>query len=85
MSEYSIEQIQQAFMDAGFQWQEQVYNDGNTDNCSIEFTNSKDPCYFIDNCNGDVGWGRFPRKDAWRKALAWLEELHFYSIVNEDL
>lgn len=68
-----IEKYQKAFVTAGFQWQERIYNDGKLE-CSIQFTRDKCP-HALDtyprpaDC---VGWGRFDRWWAWAQAYEWL-------------
>jgi len=66
--EILIMKIQKTFIALGWQWEEQIFNDGNLNNCDIHFTKNTDPCYFIDNSRGDTGWGRFSRYDAWNMA-----------------
>ena len=69
--------VQQRFIDAGFQFVEHVYNDGNCRNCQIKFTRDTSPhCFTPDrNLLGDFGWGRFSRMEAWRQAAEWLDRL----------
>ena len=67
-----VQVAQQAFIDAGYQWQERIYNDGKPENCSVDFTDNKNPLYFHKNCIGDFGWGRFSREECWERALIWL-------------
>jgi hypothetical protein len=64
----NIEQIQAAFQRAGYQWQENVFNDDGRAECFIKFTLDKNPLYFMDHRFGDFGWGRYNRLDAWRMA-----------------
>lgn len=69
-----IEKIQADFVRAGYQWKEQIYNDGKQGDCSIEFTQDKNPHVFTEyprpkDC---VGWGRFDRWWAWAQAHEWL-------------
>lgn len=66
-----IEKIQADFVAAGYQWQENVYNDGKLE-CSIKFTENKSPHYFSEHPGGDFGWGRFDRWWAWAQAHEWL-------------
>ncbi|KKK62505.1 hypothetical protein LCGC14_3003680, partial [marine sediment metagenome] len=58
--------IQQKFIDAGYQWEEHIFNDGMSDNCSIHFTEDTSPGYFLKRCLGDFGWGRYSRKSCWQ-------------------
>ena len=72
--------VQQKFIDAGYQWEEHVYNDGIYNdglniNCSIQFTKDTDPFYFSHHVVGDFGWGRFSRESCWGQANTWLEKL----------
>lgn len=65
--------IQKEFADFGFQWIEHIFNDGRYNNCRIYFTMSQHPSYFREfSINGEVGWGRFERADAWNQAYDWL-------------
>jgi hypothetical protein len=69
-----IEQIQAAFIKAGFQWKEQIFNDGWDQNCMVEFTRDKSPhalSTYPRPADG-VGWGRFERSHAWEQAYEWL-------------
>lgn len=79
----TILEIQQLFLDAGYQFKEQIFNDklASLRNCSIEFSLCKNPSHFREHsspngtCNfrlSDVGWGRFERNYAWQQALKWL-------------
>lgn len=72
-----IVQAQEAFRKAGYQWQECVFNDGNPRDCSVRLTKSTDPCAFgcgYPEPTDTVGWGRYPRAEAWSMALAWLRK-----------
>lgn len=64
----TILEIQQGILDAGWVWQETMYQDGQAGVCLIVFTKSTDPYYFTKNPLGDKGWGRFSREYAWRAA-----------------
>lgn len=64
----TIEEMQDAIRKAGWQWEEHVYNDGLPNDCSVMFTKSKNPLYFIEHPMGDIGWGRFQRRYAWLQA-----------------
>lgn len=80
-----IESIQQAFRAAGFQWREQIFNDGRRDDCFIEFTKATDPSALTTypkppDC---VGWGRFQRWWAWAQAEEWLKD-HLSRQVGSD-
>ena len=72
--EMNILEIQQRFKDNGFQWKEQIYNDGSVNDCFLDFSLSKNPHYFSNNTFGEIGWGRFPRIVAWNKANEWLDK-----------
>ena len=69
----TIDKIQDAFIKAGFQWKERMFNDGNSP-CMVEFTRDTSP-HALDtfpkpaDC---VGWGRFDRWWAWAQAYEWL-------------
>lgn len=67
--------IQQKFIDAGYQWEEHIFNDGMLGNCIIHFAKSTLPGYFLEHCLGDFGWGRFDRESCWRQANAWLDKI----------
>ncbi|KKN91165.1 hypothetical protein LCGC14_0220310 [marine sediment metagenome] len=59
-----IAAAQKEFLEAGYQWQENIYNDGLDDNCFVNMTKSTDPCAFgvgYPEPEDTVGWGRFPR------------------------
>ena len=76
--------VQQRFIDAGYQFQEHIYNDGGTGNCSIKFAKSKDPHVFSvgNNLVGDFGWGRFSRMRCWRMAAEYLDEIEFQNDIT---
>ncbi len=57
----------------GYQWQEQVYNDG-VPECSVDFAKGTDPCTFMDG-KDDFGWGRYSRAYCWEQALARIREI----------
>ena len=65
--------VQQKFIDAGYQWEEHVYNDDLHDNCSIQFTKDPSPNYFLEHVMGNFRWGRFSRESCWEQANAWIE------------
>jgi hypothetical protein len=65
-----IARIQGEFKRNGWQWNEQVYNDGSPDDCSIAFSMETNPTYLSERVTGDYGWGRFPRLVAWKLAYA---------------
>lgn len=74
----TIPDMQQAILDAGWQFEEHIFNDGGPD-CYVNFSNSKSPHVFgvypIDEASrkerdGVIGWGRFWRQDAWERAYA---------------
>lgn len=72
-----IATAQEAFKEAGYQWQESIYNDGHMGDCSVRMTQSTDPCAFgcgYPEPSDAVGWGRYPRVEAWTKALNWLRK-----------
>jgi hypothetical protein len=70
----TIAQIQQKFIDAGFQYQETIFNDGKWNNAYIRVAipANNSPHYFENIC-GDYGWGRFDRLQAWQMAEEWLD------------
>ena len=68
LEEVEIMQMQKVIAALGWQWKEQIYNDGDADNCHIRFTNSGDPTYLTRNGLGDVAWGRFSRHYCWSRA-----------------
>jgi hypothetical protein len=62
----TVIEIQDAFLKAGWQWREQVWQDGDA---AIGLTQSKDPCVLLyDRPKDYLGWGRFPRKSCWTQA-----------------
>lgn len=67
--------VQQRFIDAGYQWQEHISNDGAFQNCSIYFTLCRSSFYFTDHHHGDFGFGRFERMDCWKRAAEWLDKV----------
>lgn len=81
---FDILEVQQRFMDAGYQWVERIYNDGRSSNCSIKFMKDTD-CHGFTEGNhllGDFGWGRFTRNHCWAQAEAWLDE-HYPKLKPE--
>lgn len=70
--EKRIAEIQARFTEAGYQWQEHIFNDSNPHNCSIKFTKETSPHYFTEHPLGDFGFGRFHRYYAWLLAEEWL-------------
>lgn len=70
----NILEIQQKFKDNGFQWKEQIFNDGSVNDCFLDFSLSKNSHYFSNNVFGEISWGRFPRIVAWNKANDWLDK-----------
>lgn len=70
----NILEIQEKFIQAGFQWKENIYNDS-LPNCSLIVTRDVSP-HALDkyprpaDC---VGWGRFERLHAWQQAYEWLQ------------
>lgn len=71
----NIAKIQAAFQVDGWQWNEQIFNDGKPE-CMIEFTRDISPHALSTfprplDC---VGWGRFDRDYAWFQAGEWLEK-----------
>jgi len=70
-----ILEAQQAFMYAGYQWQESIFNDNCEDNCYIVFSKNTSPVYFERHPEGDFAFGRFSREKAWSMALDWLETI----------
>lgn len=80
--------VQQRYIDAGYQFQEHIYNDGKTRigeliNCSIKFAKTKDPHVFSTpgSVLGDFGWGRYSRMECWRFAAEYLDEIEFKNDV----
>jgi hypothetical protein len=65
--------VQQRFIDAGYQFQEHVFNDGEP-NCMIKFALATAPLHFHNHPCGDFGWGRFDRWECWRRAAEWLDK-----------
>lgn len=77
-----IFEIQQRYINAGYQWSERIFNDGYYRNCRIYFTSSKNPQYFSQfRIGGDFGWGRFDRRAAWEMAGAYLDKIVAGTIV----
>jgi len=70
-----VAKAQKAFCEAGYQWEENIFNDG-CDECMVKFTKSQDPTALSRYPEPDdtVGWGRFPRDQAWSMALEWLQK-----------
>lgn len=78
--------VQQRLIDAGFQFQEHVFNDDKHRNCFIKITRVKSPHAFdipgkydhitVEEAREELGWGRFPRVEAWRLVAEWLDEHH---------
>jgi hypothetical protein len=70
-----IARIQHKFIKAGFQFQENVFNDGRWNNAYIKVAipSNNSPHYFTENVCGDYGWGRFDRCHAWQMAEEWLD------------
>lgn len=68
--------IQKKFMNAGYMFQETIFNDGRHGNCSIKFALDKNCYNFTEGNNllGDFGWGRFDREYAWLQADEWFEK-----------
>ena len=72
-----IMQYQLDISNAGWQWEEHIFNDGSSRNCMVSLTKNTDPTYFTKRPLGDIGWGRFERYTAWYKA-------HEAIIVNKE-
>lgn len=77
--------VQQRLIDAEFQFEEHVFNDGQARNCYVKITRVKSPHAFgrnkyqhltMEELNIERGWGRFPRMEAWRMVAEWLDEHH---------
>jgi hypothetical protein len=74
----TIQQMQDEIIAAGWQFQENVFNDDNPRNCYIQFSKSKSPHVFSiprehdsplwDERKGMKGWGRYERQHAWEMA-----------------
>jgi hypothetical protein len=72
-SNLSVPEIQQKFYQAGYQWIEHIFNDGNSYNdCYIRITKHTCPLALGRYESGEVGWGRFGREYCWREAYQWL-------------
>lgn len=73
----SIMEIQNAFIEAGYQFQEHVFNDGQAGNCLLELTRNKSPHAFDPDTGEESDFivGRCKRYDAWRLAHEWLKDL----------
>lgn len=68
-----IAKIQADLWRQGWRWQEQMFNDGNPNDCLVAFTKSKDNQYWIGyNYLESHAWGRYPRLDAWKRAHEFL-------------
>lgn len=71
-----IDQIQDYFRAAGFQWQEHIFNDSKVHlgDCMIELTQNTSPHAFSSypRAKDSVGWGRFARLQCWEMAYDWL-------------
>ena len=65
--EMEIAQIQANIKKLGWQWQEQVYNDGDSADCHVEFIKNNDSAAFELYPEQTIGWGRFPRLYCWRE------------------
>lgn len=74
--EILIAKIQREFIADGFQFIEHIYNDHNKSlaDCSIRLTKTTSPHAFEFGLEREpnIGWGRFPRIDAWTMAHNWL-------------
>lgn len=72
----TIEQMQQAIADLGWQWKEHIFNDGKYANCMIQFTQDKSPHALSapPYPKDSVGWGRYRRQHAWEMAYAKIVE-----------
>ena len=70
----TIADIKKAIKSAGYQWVEQIYNDGlSVGDCSIILSLSKDPTHFTRGGNdSDIGWGRFTQQEAWERAYNYI-------------
>lgn len=68
--------VQQRFIDAGYQFQEHIFNGGGTHNCIIKIAKSTDPHILThgNNQTGNFCVGRCPRMNAWRQAAEWLDK-----------
>ena len=73
-SQLSIEQIQEAIIKLGYQFNERIYNDGWSKNCFIEFTKDTSPSALSagTRTTDTLGWGRFERRKAWEMAYDWI-------------
>lgn len=65
----TIAQMQNVILGLGWQFQEQVFNDGKPNNCMIDFSRDKSPHALDSPKAADcIGWGRFPRQECWQMA-----------------
>lgn len=71
--------VQQRLIDAGYQFVEHVYNDGNPRNCFVAITKDTNYTFNFENhfSRGGHGWGRFDRQRTWMYIAEWLDEQEF--------
>ena len=69
----TIQEMQEAILAKGWQFQEHVFNDGSYGNCHLELTDSKDPLSLLSMLSeGRIAWGRFERNYCWTRAYRWI-------------
>ena len=68
----TIMQMQEEILAEGYQFTENVFNNGDAENCMVTLTKNTDPCALdagIDALRDAYGgWGRFTRQRAWEMA-----------------
>jgi hypothetical protein len=69
-----IMKTQNYFIQCGFQWREQIYNDGFS-NCYLVISRDDDPTVFETNPKNTMGWGRFGRRSCWEQALNYVDQI----------
>lgn len=76
-----IIRIQNLFIRHGFQFVEHIFNDDNNHNCFVQMTREKryDALTPGTWAKDIVGWGRFPRIQAWMMAEEWLQRQPYYT------
>lgn len=71
----TIEEMQEAIHALGWQWQEFVFNDSNSADCMLRFSQSRSPHAFDtqhEDYDAPLGWGRFPRFVCWGRAYDYI-------------
>lgn len=75
MSQYmgdfdSVARWQRAISERGYRWLEITFDNGEA---YIRFSKESNPLVFSDfNDPNELGWGRFPREEAWQKAFIYI-------------